>query len=203
MKNYDVVIIGGGASGLYTAININKTKKVLIIDKADKLGKKILATGNGRCNLTNANINACFYNSREVCKYIAKYDNKAILSHFDNIGLKTYCDKEGRYYPLSNSANSVLDLLLKQVEINKNIEVLTNANIIDIKKSKDLFTITVNDKVIESKNLVISTGGNSGKQYLEKLGVKYSEFIPSLVSLKTEKNKSKYFIHISHLLFLL
>lgn len=111
MIKKDVVIIGGGASALMCACFCDDKKSVAIIEKSEKLGKKILATGNGRCNLTNLNLNNSFYNTDEVDKFFKKFDNEKALEFFKSLGLETYADEEGRVYPISNSANSVLDVL--------------------------------------------------------------------------------------------
>jgi len=190
MKLYDVLIVGGGAAGIFTAININRNKKVAIVEMSDRLGRKILATGNGRCNITNTNLDSKFYNTEKVAKYIDKFDTCKVVEFFSKIGLEIYSDNEGRCYPVSNSANSVLDVLIKQIELHDNIEVFCNTVCTDIIKKDEKFVITLNnnEKVICNK-LVVATGGNAGKEYLDMLTVKYSEFVPSLVGLNTEKNK--------------
>ncbi len=184
---YDVAIIGGGAAGLFCAINVAQDKKVVIIEKSDRVGKKILATGNGRCNLTNNNISAKYYNIDLVEKYFKQFDNYATIKFFDKMGLATYSDEEGRVYPLSNSAVSVLDILLESIANHINIDIKTNYVIDRIVKREDLFEIDGNEK-IEANKIVIATGGNSA-DILDGIGVKYNGFKPSLVGLNTAKNK--------------
>ena len=181
MKNYDVVIVGGGAGGLFCATALNQNLKVAIIEKEDRVGKKILATGNGRCNLTNLNVRNEFYNCN-VEKYFEKFNNFDTLKYFEKLGLLTFADDAGRVYPISNTANSVLDVLRFNIQANKNIEIFLQTIISDIKKDKDYYKITLsNNQTISTKNIIIATGGNSNNFFNEK-------FIPykkSLCSLKT------------------
>ena len=120
-KIFDVAIIGGGASGLMCA-NFLDTKKmsVVIIDK-DFLGKKLLVTGNGRCNLTNQNIDTEKYNTNLVKEVLKEFDKDKTLSFFKSIGIETFADDEGRYYPLSETAKDVKDALVNNL---KNVETL-------------------------------------------------------------------------------
>ena len=111
-----IVIVGGGAAGLFAAINIkNNTNEVIILEKNDEVGKKILVTGNGRCNLWNEDMNISRYNS----------SNKELLDSFinDEIIIKTftelskyyeYKNKNGYLYPYSNKAATVRDILLSE-----------------------------------------------------------------------------------------
>ncbi len=199
MRKFDVVILGGGASGIFTAINVNINKKVAIIEKSDRLGKKILATGNGRCNLTNTDLDCKFYNTPKVAKLFNFFDNCKAVDYFSQIGLETYADTEGRCYPMSNSANSVLDILLKQVSLKSNIEEVLSTVATSIKQENNQFVLSLsNGEEVVCDKLVIATGGNAGKEYLDKLSVKYSEFVPSLVGLKTEKNKGLAGVRVSN-----
>ena len=116
-RNYNAVIIGGGASGLACAIRAklnDKSLKIAIIEKNDRVGKKLLATGNGRCNLTNKAVSPEKYigSFKPKCDaLLKKYDVEAVLGFFRSLGLLTRFDSEGRCYPRSNQASSVLDVL--------------------------------------------------------------------------------------------
>lgn len=185
MEKFDVVIVGGGASGLMCALTI-KNKKVLILEKDNKIGKKILVTGNGRCNLTNKNINSCFYNTNKVDKYFEIFSNTNTINFFESIGLNCYCDEDGRYYPLSNHASSVLDCLRLSIEKNNNICVKTNEKVIKIDKINDDFIIHTQNWEYVSTSVVISSGGNFDNYFSFSLPV--TKFIPALCSLKTNFN---------------
>lgn len=198
MKKYDAVIIGGGASGIMCAISANKDKKIALIDKADRIGKKILATGNGKCNITNDNIMHKYYNTDKVTKFFQIYDNKKTIEYFENLGLLTYSDEEGRRYPLSNSANSVLDLLLAKLDSCKNVDIITNALVESVQIQDNGYRVILQNDILESEKLIIATGGGTNTKFFQDLGVKYSDFVPSLVGLKTEKNKGLAGVRVSN-----
>jgi len=196
MEKYDVIIIGAGASGIMCALNSRKT--TLLIEASDRLGKKILATGNGKCNITNDIVDARYYNTSLVDKYLKKFGSAQTLKYFENLGIFTYADSEGRRYPLSNSANTVLDLLLKALSFKNNLKVTVNAIPDAVAEIKDGFSVTVKNKTYFCKKLVIATGGNSSIKYLKNLNVNYVSFLPSLMGLKTTKNKGLAGVRVSN-----
>ena len=114
---FDAVIIGGGASGLMCAIAAKKKNlslEIAIIEKNDRVGKKLLSTGNGRCNLTNNNIGVDRYvgsADKLLSEVIKKYNTEKLIEYFESLGLQTVKDSEGRYYPMSRQASTVLDVL--------------------------------------------------------------------------------------------
>ena len=111
-----LIIIGGGASGLMLA-NVLKTTNanidILIIEKLEHVGKKILLTGNGKCNLSNKNINENCYNNYMGFKIASLFD---VEQYFNDLGLLTSVDSEGRVYPYSSTATSVLNILLENIK---------------------------------------------------------------------------------------
>ena len=117
---FDVAIIGGGASGLVCAIEVKRNfpeKSVVIFEKLDRVGKKILATGNGRCNLDNLTATKEDYNAPLFTFFaLEKYTPQSNLDFWKSLGLLTVSDSEGRVYPRSNSASSVLDALRFEIE---------------------------------------------------------------------------------------
>ena len=120
MKKYDVAVVGGCAAGMVAAINakrLNPKLNIVIIEKLPRIGKKILATGNGRCNLTNLVAVASDYkNSAFVESVFKKYPPQKVVEFFESTGLMTYADSEGRVYPRSNMAASVLDSLRCEID---------------------------------------------------------------------------------------
>lgn len=170
----NIAIIGGGASGIVCAIaakekykNIKKFS-VTIIEKENKLGRKILATGNGRCNLTNINtsvnkFNTSYYNNeneKNIEYLISKYPPEYIISFFKKIGLYCKIEKDGRVYPYSNQAVTVLDILnikLKSLNINE----LCDTTVLNVKKDKNKFIILSDNKKIITDKIVFATGGKS------------------------------------------
>lgn len=194
MKN--VVIIGGGASALFCACFIKDDINVTIIEQNLKLGKKILATGNGRCNLSNLNIdknlsfglNDLYNQGDNLKKYFKQFSVKDTLNFFDKIGLKTYSDEEGRIYPISNMAQSVLDSLTNYLKYNKKIKYI-NEKVINIKK-ENKFVIQTENLEICFDSVIVATGNSTDLNLYKKLDIKTKNFVPSLCSLKTQKIKS-------------
>ena len=186
-KNFfDTIIIGGGASGIMCALNI-KDKKTLLIEKDDKIGKKILVTGNGRCNFTNKILSTEFYNNKNIKRYFDKFNNNDTIKYFKNLGLESYLDEEGRAYPISNHASSVLDSLRYSLDKKKNVEIKTNQKALKIELIENQYVIKTESDTFVSKNLIICMGGNFQNIFHFKLN--YTPFSPCLCGLKTEKNK--------------
>lgn len=193
---YDMVVIGGGASGMVAAISAKKANSnlsVLIVEALPKIGKKILATGNGRCNLTNMNAVSKRYNTKAVSSVINRYSPERIVEFFSSVGLECVVDAESRVYPMSNTATSVLDALRFEIN-NSGIEVLTDTKVSSVCKKGDLFE--VNGRIL-CKKLILSTGGKSsssqgsdgsGYPLLKGLGHNVTSLYPGLVQLTVKEN---------------
>lgn len=184
---YDVCIIGGGASGTMTAIEIARQgKKVCVIDPNEKPAKKLLATGNGKCNLTNKNMSSDFYN-QNVDKYLARFGHEETIKKFQEYGLDIYADEEGRCYPLSNFAKTVQFVLCEQIE-KLGVKYIC-AKVLDIEKnSKYEIFATDNIKLIADHVIFACGITNQSVTWLENFGVLYEKICPSLVALKTKEN---------------
>lgn len=204
-NNFDAVIVGGGASGLMCAISAkqkNKTISLAIIEKNDRVGKKLLSTGNGRCNLTHSNITAekyCGSFKKQSNSVFEKYDTKRLLDIFKKLGLLTFCDNEGRYYPLCKQASAVLDVLRFACE-RLNVEIICGENIRSIKKNNGCFSVKTDENEFISKKLVIANGskaapklgGNSSSaDYLKNLGHTFVPFSPALCPVKVKSDVIK------------
>lgn len=160
---YDVCIIGGGAAGLAAAASFNKESKnsgpkICVLDKNEKLGRKLMATGGGRCNITNA---AC-------------YEKEKTLDFFRNLGVETYSDAEGRYYPYTNRASDVVMALTKG--LGKNVDVKCGFCVKSVSKSETLdggrFLIaeegSSNSKAgrnIFADRVILASGGKAAPQF--------------------------------------
>ena len=189
-----IVIIGGGASGLVAAIySKSENNEVIILERNAECGKKILATGNGKCNYWNEDQSLTHYHSEnnELISEIITFDNqKEILNLFNNLGIIPKI-KHGYYYPFSNQAETVREALLKAVR-SKNIEIKNNFLVENVKKTKNKFTITSRNETITADKVIISTGsfaspktGSTGMGYhfLAKFGHNIIEPLPALVQL--------------------
>lgn len=160
MQKFDIAIIGGGASGLMCANCLSHSFSVAIVD-ANPLGKKLLATGNGRCNFTNVNISVDKYNTSMVKKYIKVFDNKNTINFFEKIGIPSFSDEEGRVYPLSESAKDIQSALIRNinaVHIPQNATKITRKNDFEINLS--------NGEKIWAKKVIIACGNKGLRELL-------------------------------------
>lgn len=200
----DLIIIGGGASGLAAAICAKDLGlDVLLLEGNDRLGKKILTTGNGRCNISNEFINLLNYHSDNsgFSNYVINnFSSNDTKNFFYSIGLPLCSLDNGKMFPLSLQASSVVDLLKLATE-EKNIAIELNAKVKSVQNNKNFFSLFTNDdKVFKCKNLLICTGGNSytstgsdgsGYSLARALGHAIISPVPSLVQLKLNHSKLK------------
>lgn len=148
MTKYDVIIIGGGAAGLAAAASLDNGIKTCILEKNRIPGRKIMATGGGRCNITN-----------EACgqKDIA-------LVFFKSLGLETYSDEEGRFYPYSNQASDVVKVLTDAIK-DKNIDMITESEVVSAEYKGDSFIVSdAKGRSFSSKVLLVAAGGKAAPQ---------------------------------------
>lgn len=193
-----VCVLGAGASGLMAAITACRNNEdVTIINNANKPGKKILMTGNGKCNITNLLMNETFYDDdcKAFVKYVlAEFSEKDTLKFFEGIGVHTY-DKDGYVYPLSNQASTVLNHMLIEVE-RLGIKIINECIVKDIRKN----TIICEDREINFDKLIIATGGvtakksgSDGSSYdlIKKLGHTVSNPVPVLTGVACSNKRLK------------
>jgi predicted Rossmann fold flavoprotein len=162
---YDLIIVGGGASGLFLASNLNLNgKKGLIIDSNKELGLKILASGSSQCNLTNG---------EDIINFFEKYNDKGksikyALSKNTNIDLINFIEENGvpliiredrKVFPASLKATTIRDLLVKLSKEN-GFEIMSGKKVIDIQKDQNFRVLTIEEE-FNSKYLVLATGGSS------------------------------------------
>ena len=190
MEQFDIIILGAGASGcMCGATCLYNGKRVLMIDKANMAGKKLLATGNGRCNISHIGLNRKHAYNQELDAYFSRFDDGSAITFFKNIGLELCSDEEQRLYPRTMSAKSVIDVFANQFAKNRNLTIKTETEILSVTKENNLFNVCTNNGNFSCEKLVIALGGNKGQEILEKFDIAYQQFIPSLCGLKTEKTK--------------
>lgn len=202
---YDVIITGGGASGMMAAITAaSNGNKVLLLERMDKLGKKILATGNGRCNLTNRYMDETSYRGNLPhfpYRMLEEFGVSELIGFFESLGMLV-TEINGYYYPASLQAATVVDTLVSKIR-NLSIDVLTGFEVERAEKRKDIFRVYGKEKVFEGKNFILAAGGRaqeklgsngSGYRLAKSFHHSITDTFPALVALE---GKGKYFSWIS------
>ena len=157
-------IIGGGASGMAAALaaSENPDVTVYLFERQARLGRKLQATGNGRCNLTNIHAARGGYHGQDqsfVLPALTRFDPEETLSWFRHLGLYTVCEPSGRVYPYSDQANSVLDVL--RFALNKpNIQVFTGTEVSKVRREDRGFSVNE----LHCDRLIIACGGLAGSK---------------------------------------
>ena len=191
-------IIGGGASGMAAALAAaeNPENQVILFERQARLGRKLLATGNGRCNLTNLHALQGGYHGEDAAfarPSLERFDPETTLAWFQKLGLFTVAEPSGRVYPYSDQANSVVDVLRFALE-KENIQLITGCEIQKIRKKQDMFALTAADGEYACHKLIVACGGLAGSKLggsmagyklLAKLGHRTTRLRPALVQLKS------------------
>jgi len=192
-------IIGAGASGMTAALAAaeNESVQVILVERQARVGKKLSATGNGRCNLTNLHaMEGGFHGSDPefAASALRCFDVEATLRWFSALGLYTVAEKSGRVYPYSDQANSVVDVLRFALE-KPNIQLLTGFEVTKVKKTNCGFCVESAEDVFVCDKLIIACGGLAGTklggsmagyQLLRSFGHKSTKLRPTLVQLKSD-----------------
>ena len=194
----DVIIIGGGASGMMAALTAAENgRSVLLLERQSRVGRKLLATGNGRSNLTNYNTSPARYHGEDggFCAYALRaFDVGSTLQYFASLGLLTVNEDSGRVYPMSNMAGSVLDVLRYGLE-HPRIEVRTGQVVTAVKRTAEGFTVRTETDAFTAGKLILAAGGGAGSKVggvmdgyrlAKALGHHRTALYPSLVQLKTD-----------------
>ena len=191
-------IVGGGASGMAAALaaSENENNQVLLFERQARLGKKLSATGNGRCNLTNLHADKGGFHGEQpsfVLPAMEAYPVRDTLDWFRAMGLFTVAEESGRVYPYSDQANSVVDVLRFALE-KPNIQVLTAFEVTKAKKTENGFRVESAEEAYDCDRLIIACGGLAGTklggsmagyQFLRGFGHKTTRLRPALVQLRT------------------
>ncbi|HLS60331.1 MAG TPA: NAD(P)/FAD-dependent oxidoreductase [Virgibacillus sp.] len=206
---YDVIVIGGGPSGLMAAISAaEQGSKTMLLEKGNKLGNKLAISGGGRCNVTNRipkekiieNIPG---NGKFLYSAFSVFDNYDIINYFENMGVQLKEEDHGRMFPVSNSAKSVVDTLVNKLDT-LYVNVRKNTPVQTIVFNDDLHTVILTDEEeIQTQSIVIAVGGKSvphtgstgdGYKWAEAAGHTITTLYPTEVALTSDeefiKNKT-------------
>lgn len=202
MKQRHVIIVGGGASGIVAAITAAREgANVTLIEKKDRVGKKILSTGNGRCNLTNEYMNIdCFRgdDTSIVSAVLNQFGYKETLEFFEELGV-ILKNRQGYVYPISDQATTILDVLRMEME-RLRVNVILECTIIDIQRTSKGFSLKSNKGNFTCDSVILATGGKaapalgsdgSGYTLAKQCGHRLSPVVPALVQLKGKGNYFK------------
>ena len=192
-----VGIIGGGASGMAAALAVaeNENTQVILFERQARLGRKLQATGNGRCNLTNLNAMSQGYHGDDAdfaAGALNAFNVEQTLAWFRKLGLYTVAENSGRVYPYSDQANSVVDVLRFALE-KKNIRLELGFEVTKIRKKNEGFSVDSAENSIYCDRVIVACGGLAGTklggsmagyQLLRSMGHKMTKLRPTLVQLK-------------------
>lgn len=202
-KTWDIIVVGGGPAGMMAAGQGAKNgASVILIEKNSSLGKKLLITGGGRCNVTNAQFDTRKLlekfkdNSKYLFSAFSQWNVKETIDFFNERKMETKIEKENRVFPVSNKAQSVWNVLVEFIK-EQNVTILSNSPVTDILLSptdpKTIIGVQLrNKKQILGKKVIIATGGTSrpetgstgdGYRWLKKIGHSVSEPTASLVPI--------------------
>ena len=194
-----VAVIGGGASGMMAALTAaeDKNNRVVLFERQQRPARKLLVTGNGRCNLTNTLAAPGNYHSEQegfADKVLESFTPADTLDFFHSLGLLTVKEYGGRVYPLSNSANSVADVLRFAME-KAGVELRTACPVRELKRSGKAYAVVTDTDTLTADFVIVACGGaagarvggvNDGYELLKDLGHKRTKLSPALVQLITE-----------------
>jgi len=192
-------IIGGGASGMAAALAAAEFEnvQVILMERQARVGKKLSATGNGRCNLSNLHANEGGYhgdNAAFADTALNRFDVQTTLGWFSSLGLYTVAEESGRVYPYSDQANSVVDVLRFALE-KDNIQLLTGFEVQKVKRYDHGFRVESAEETILCDKLIIACGGLAGTKlggsmagykFLRSFGHKCTKLRPTLVQIKSD-----------------
>ncbi|MDU0077909.1 MULTISPECIES: NAD(P)/FAD-dependent oxidoreductase [Bacillus] len=203
MKHYDVIVIGGGPSGLMAAIAAGEEgADVLLIDKGNKLGRKLAISGGGRCNVTNRLpveeiIKHIPGNGRFLYSAFSEFNNEDIIAFFEKLGIQLKEEDHGRMFPVTDKAQSVVDALLNRLK-QLNVTTRTNEKIKEVRyeNGRTAGITTNNDEHINADAVIIAVGGKSvphtgstgdGYAWAEAAGHIVTELFPTEVPVTSSE----------------
>jgi len=196
-RKIKVAVVGGGAAGLTAAMAARYNgAEVTVLERLDRVGKKILATGNGRCNLSNTDLDIAHYhglNPKFAFGALSRFDFYKTIEFFEKLGVAWKIEDGGKVFPVSNQASSVLDVMRYELET-LGVETICAAEVREIEPKNGGFILHLGDGGrFKADRVIIATGGKaapnlgsngSGYQLAQKLGHSIVEPFPALVQLR-------------------
>ncbi|HRE77495.1 MAG TPA: NAD(P)/FAD-dependent oxidoreductase [Flavobacterium sp.] len=203
---YDVLIVGGGAAGFFTAINLaekNPNYKIAILERGKEVLTKVRVSGGGRCNVTHAcfvpNDLVKFYprGEKELRGPFHQFCSGDTIEWFEKHGVELKIEEDGRMFPVSDSSQTIIDCFLNATKKHK-IEILTGQSVQSIFRSEDNWKVETNQQTFRCDNLVMTTGSNPKIwEMLEKLGHTIVPPVPSLFTFNIKDNRIKDLMGVS------
>lgn len=205
-SKYEILIVGGGAAGFFTAINIvekNPKLKVAILERGKTVLEKVRISGGGRCNVTHAE-----FIPKELAKNYPRGEKELLgpfhqfcsgdtIEWFANRGVELKIEDDGRMFPVSDSSQTIIDCFLNEVKRLK-IDVLTSQSVQSIYQGNDYWKVETNHETFSCQKLIMTTGSNPKIwEMLEKLGHKIISPVPSLFTFNIKDNRIKDLMGIS------
>ena len=195
----NILILGGGASGLIAAIEAARVTgcRVTLLERQARVARKLLATGNGRCNLTNTDLSAAHFHGADAAfaqRVLQRFGLEDTLAFFSGLGLLTVTEPGGRVYPFSDSANSVADVLRLTAE-QLGVQLITGAEVRAVSRSRGGFSAETEEMSCRADRLIVACGGAAGAKLgggvggyrlLETFGHRRTRLYPSLVQLRAD-----------------
>ncbi len=207
MEHYSTIIIGGGAAGLFCAANVTtEYGSVLLLERGERVGKKLSSTGNGQGNVTNERVGAAPYFSvrggkvqeKQLQGYFMRYGKKELIEFLEGLGGMLQADERGRYYPTGRQASAVTDLL-RYYAAARGVHIKTGAYVQSVQKSGGRYAVKAacdgDETTFYADNVVLCTGGKAAKnfgtdgngyQLAKSFSHSVTALYPALVQLKTD-----------------
>ncbi|MBR5230720.1 MAG: aminoacetone oxidase family FAD-binding enzyme [Clostridia bacterium] len=195
MMNKQILILGGGASGLAAAVIASELgASVTVIERSDRVAKKLLATGNGRCNLANTGEPVYFGDADFANQVLSKVGAQAVRAFFERLGVPTRPDSAGRVYPACNQAAAVVDALRLRLQ-QSGVRIVTGAQATAILPSKDGYTVKTSAGNFAGNKVIVCCGGLAAPKLgavnayglLTQLGCRQVAMGPALTPIETDK----------------
>ena len=199
-----VLVIGGGASGMMAALTAaeNSRNQVTLLERQSRVGRKLLATGNGRCNLTNLHASPEHYHGQQpdfVRPTLERFSVEDTLRFFKELGLLTVAEDSGKVYPFSDQANSVVDVLRFALE-QRGVDLRCGCEVLSIGKKSRGYNVKTAEEAFYCDKLIVACGGAAGGKLggtdlgyklLKSMGHTVTSLHPALVQLKTDTTATR------------